>query len=96
MHEAIKNTITYGMQEGTPLPTDTQPAYHAVVHLVVPDVGSEAAAADYISETLRDLFLDWQYVMSPEPDAMGSLQTPIQITVSKPYLEGSFLNDVES
>lgn len=96
MHEAIKNTITYGSQESAPLPTETQPAYHAVIHLVVPDVGSEAAASDYIAETLRDQFLDWSYVtVSDESD--DSLQTPIKIKVSKPYFEGSFLHDaVES
>jgi hypothetical protein len=95
-HEAIKETITYGMQDESPLPTETQPAYHAVVHLVVPDVGSEAGASDYIAETLRGLFLDWQYVTDPNPDGMGDLQTPIRIQVSKPYFEGTFLNDVES
>lgn len=95
MHDAIKETITYGMQDDRPLPTETQPAYHAVVHLVVPDVGSEAAASDYIAETLRDMFLDWQYVATAEDDE-STLQTPIRITVSKPYFEGTFIDGVQS
>jgi hypothetical protein len=97
-HDAIKNTITYGVQDDAPLPTETQPAYHAVVHLVVPDVGSDAGASDYIAETLRGLFLDWAYVSTDhEGDGNYSLQTPIQINVSKPYFEGTFLNEgVES
>lgn len=98
MHEAIKSAITYGIQEATALPTETQPAYHAVIHLVVPDMGSDAAASDYIAETLRDQFLDWSYVREADDDTggnvvEGALQTPIQITVSKPYFEGSFLVD---
>lgn len=101
-HEAIKNAITLGAQESAPLPTETQNAYHAVIHLVVPDVGSEAAASDYIAETLRDQFLDWSYVRESDDDfndtplGEGELQTPIRIRVSKPYFEGTFLDGVES
>lgn len=103
MHPAIAETISIG--QDAPLPEQTQPAYHAVVHLVVPGTHNggphhgepigEAGAADYIAETLRDQFLDWQYVTIYE-DGDGAYQSPIHITVSKPYVEGTFLGDVES
>lgn len=98
MHPAIAETIS-ATQE-TSMPTEKQPAYHAVVHLVVPGTDengntiSEAAAIDYISYTLQDRFLDWSYINTHEDG--DSFQTPIQITVCKPYIEGTFIQDVES
>lgn len=84
----------------------TQPAYHAVVHLLVPcfdcngnPVDSQAAAEDYISETMRGLFLDWGYVRSIDPetgemvDGPEGMQTPLEITVCRPYIEGTFGED---
>lgn len=58
-------------------------------------VTSEDHAQDYISETLRGLFLDWGYVLAPDVEGEGEPtppQTPIPITVSDPYVEGTFLN----
>lgn len=84
----------------------TQPAYHAVVHLLVPcfdrngnPVDSEAAAQDYVSETLRGLFLDWGYVRATDPETGEAIegeegmQSPIPITVCRPYIEGTFGNE---
>lgn len=78
-------------------PGETQPAYHAVVHLLVPcfdrngtPVDSQASAEDYIAETLRGEFLDWGYVVDAES---GDRQTPLPITVVRPYIEGTFGED---
>lgn len=78
------------------VPDAAQPAWHAVVHLVVPcvdrngtPVDSQAAAEDYIAETLRKQFLDWGYVLTED----GDRQTPIPITVCQPYVEGTFLSE---
>lgn len=84
---------------------ETQPAWHAVVHLVVPcfdrngnPVDSVAAAQDYISETLRNQFLDWGYLRATDPETGEpvegdiGLQQPIPIVVCQPYVEGTFLD----
>lgn len=70
-------------------PTDRQQAWVATVRIVIPcrdrngtTVDSEAAACDYVSETLRDQFLDWSYD-----------QPPVEIEVFEPYVEGSAFID---
>ncbi len=72
-----------------PPPIETQPAWVATIRIVVPcadrngvRVDVEAAAEDYIAETLRGEFLDWGYV-----------ERVSRITVSRPYREGSVTND---
>ncbi len=83
-----------------------QPAYYAVVHLLVPcfdrngnPVESQAEAEDYISETLRGLFLDWGYVRAIDPETGQTvegpegMQTPLEIVVCRPYIEGTFGQD---
>ena len=77
-------------------PEEVQVAWHAVVHLVVPcrdrngaPVDIETEACDYIAEALRGRFLDWGYVGTAE----GDRQRPIPISVSRPYVEGTFLDD---
>jgi hypothetical protein len=87
-------------------PTGQQRAYHAVVHLLVPcfdqngnPVVSKTEAEDYISETLRGLFLDWGYVRAIDPetgeavDGPEGMQTPLELTVCRPYVEGTFGNE---
>ena len=78
------------------VPEEVQNAWHAVVHLVVPcrdrngaPVDTETEACDYIAETLRERFLDWGYVETAGRDR----QRPIPISVSRPYVEGTFLDD---
>jgi hypothetical protein len=98
----IKERLAYESD----LPEATQVAYHAVVHLLIPCVDpfgiaidDESAAMEYVSETLRDNFLDWGYVVAIDPDTGEALegdgletkQTPIAVTVCAPYVEGSFL-----
>lgn len=99
MHPALAETLPVHTDE---LPTATQPAFHAVVHLLVPGVNDksepmdETWASDWISETLRDRFLDWGYVRDAfDLGTMteGDLQTPVRIEVLKPYVEGTFLSD---
>lgn len=68
-------------------PTGSQSAFIATVRILVPcrdrngtPVADENDAMDYISETLREQFLDWAYVNQDDPK---------QITVSEPYVEGT-------
>lgn len=91
-HDPIAESLPYDSD----VPEEVQDAWHAVVHLVVPcrdgngaAVDNAAAAADYITETLRGRFLDWGYVATPE----GDPQTPIPVLVPRPYVEGTFLED---
>jgi len=77
------------------MPTETQPAWSVVVRLLIPSmdihgvpVDTIDAASEYVSETLRGLFLDWSYLESADGDGF---QLPKQVTVSRPYLEGSWL-----
>jgi len=87
-------------------PLGQQPAYHAVVHLLVPcfdaagnPVTSQAEAEDYIAETLRGQFLDWGYVHATDPETGDviegpeGMQSPVEITVCRPYIEGTFGNE---
>ena len=88
------------------VPAGTQVAFHAVVHLVIPcvdafgtPVGNVDDACDYVSETLRDQFLDWGYVVAVDletgapVEGAGRHQVPVAITVCEPYVEGTFLDD---
>lgn len=98
MHPAIAETLPFHTDED---PTGTQPAFHAVIHVVVPGVDEhgqpmdEARASDWIAELLRFRVLDWGYVRSFDLETLepGDPQTPIPITVCKPYIEGTFLSD---
>jgi hypothetical protein len=102
----IKDRLPYDSE----IPAATQKAFHAVVHLVIPSVDpfgvaidDESGAMEYLSETLRDNFLDWGYVVAIDPETGEALegegletkQTPIPILVSSPYVEGTFLNNDE-
>src|SRR5690554_1468282 len=97
-HPAIEEALPSHTDEE---PTGSQQAFHAVVHLLLPG-GDENGrpmdadnARDWISEALRDRFLDWGFVRTGDPQAgvPGDLQTPVQVTVCRPYVEGTFLGD---
>lgn len=87
MNDPIGESLPYDAEK----PEATQIAWYAVVHILIPShdragtpVDSEAAACDYVSETLRNQFLDWGY------DRGYNLPSPIE--VCKPYVEGTFLD----
>ena len=88
-HPAIAATLP--VDYDGPDPAGTQPAFHAVVHLLVPGTTedgrpmTDASAADWISETLRDNFLDWWYDTDHHRPGMRE-----PVTVLSPYIEGSF------
>ena len=102
---ATPNPIDERLSLDSEIPDGTQVAFHAVVHLLVPCVDRAGNpirdiidASDYIAETIRDEFLDWGYVMgidqetgeaSTNPD---DRQSPIEIIVSRPYVEGTFIS----
>lgn len=91
------------IQEALPFHTDKEPkgvqvAWKATINILVPcvdkngePVSNLAEAQDYVSETLRGLFLDWGYVKADlgtkQPD--GGLRP---IVVLQPYIEGTFEN----
>lgn len=58
----------------------------ATIQIALPEtVGSDAEAADFISETMRDAgFLDWQYLM-----VGGQFLYATDRQVSFPYQEGT-------
>lgn len=85
----IAETISAG-DDTTPAPRGTQPAWSAVVHLLIPHtdrygtaVTTPDQAMEYISETLRGEFLDWGYAINIEH------ATVFPVEVCEPYVEGS-------
>lgn len=104
--DPVKNPIAESLPYDSSVSDDTQPAWHAVVHLCIPHIDENgtpvdtvAAAEDYIAETLRDKFLDWGYVRATDPETGEAvpgwvgMQIPIPITVCDPYVEGTFGDD---
>lgn len=103
------NPIEETLPSDSPVRGGSQTAWHAVVHLLVPcrdnhgnPVSTQAAAEDYISETLRGQFLDWGYVRATDLETdepilgESGFQGPIPILVCDPYVEGSFLLEESS
>lgn len=95
LHPAIDTSLPFDTDAE---PTGSQPAFHAVVHLVIPGVDEDGrpmdadAASEWISEALRERFLDWAFVPATDPETgeVGDLQEPISIQVCQPYIEGTF------
>jgi hypothetical protein len=82
----MSNPIGESLPYDSALPSDTQSAWVCTIRVLIPHtdvngtpVRSEAAASDYLSETLRGQFLDWGF-------ADEGLHRTV---VVDPYVEGT-------